>query len=352
MSDDLESVVRQAASNPAQLKAWLDRQSSGWSSLSLEAQDQLVALVPQLAQLLDGELTESNVQLHAGVCDLLSRMGPRASEAVPALFRHAERYPRFELNVLAIGRIGGQGVVRRLIDWTYWQGGRHDRKRTDAVISAIGMLGEDAVQELLEIANSEVEDSHTRTAALLNLADHTDYPRRELIPRMVREMDRSEMIQCTKMLGDRLIELGQQYPEDVVAEIESPLLSGSLSATEFIRVLSQLGDSAVSTLSQAVFRKIEVVGSILALADMGNAGLAALYELLATSDDYVALLTAIDVIPTSGGRSLAALERLIERTPGDDARDVAVRQAVLARLDRFTDQRTVVDQLLRRWSDD
>ncbi|MFO0911397.1 MAG: hypothetical protein U0795_00445 [Pirellulales bacterium] len=352
MSDDAKSVLHQAASDPAKLTAWLDQQSSGWGSLSREAQDQLVALVPQLAQLLDGELTESNYQLHAEICDLLSRMGPRGSEAVAALFRHAERYPRFELNVLAIGRIGGQGVVRRLIEWTYWQGGRHDRKRTDAVTSAIGILGEEAIRQLLEIANSEVEDSHTRAAALLNLADDTAYPRLELIPRMVQEMDRSEMVQCIKVLGDRLIELGQEYPEKVVTEISPRLLANSRAASEFIRILSQLGDSAVSTLSQSVIRKVEVIEAISALAGMGDAGLEGLYELLATSDDYVALLTAIDVIPTSGERSLTALADVIQRVSGEDGWGDAVRQTALARLDRFTDQRVQVEQLLRRWRED
>jgi hypothetical protein len=74
-------------------------------------------LVPQIDELVDGELDHRFWVIASKVCELLAHLGPRAQAAVPALLEHLERNPRFELNAWAIGEIGGPGVVRKLIEW-------------------------------------------------------------------------------------------------------------------------------------------------------------------------------------------------------------------------------------------
>ena len=78
-------------------------------------------LIPQVDDLVDGELNEYFLQIESKICWLLAHLGTKAQAAVPALLVHLEKHPRFKHNIRAIGKIGGPGVVRRLIKWTDFQ---------------------------------------------------------------------------------------------------------------------------------------------------------------------------------------------------------------------------------------
>jgi hypothetical protein len=299
-----------------------------------------------MSDLLDGEMDDATWSRHVAICEALGLIGSPAELALPSLFRHAERYPRFELNVMAIGRIGGPGVVRRLMEWTYWQGGEHDRKRTDATCGAISRLGDAGIRELLEIADSDSDDPHDRARAILNLMDNTSYPREQIVSLIGRELDRSNMIQCVEALGERLVVLGGEYPATVVDDVTSRLTAGSGGSPELIHVLARLGELGVPGLKEALklgVRKPEIVE---ALVGIGGTGLEAVYELLASSNDYQALLSATDAIPARGERSFAALADLIQRKHGDSSQDEAVRLNAIAKLKSFTDQRESIDAFL------
>jgi len=349
MSDDLLALLRQVHSDPARLCSVLNTHSWALERPAPEVAQQLVTLVPRMASVLAGEMDDSHWRCHAIICHILGYLGPRAEEAIPALFEHAERYPRFELNVWAIGKIGGSGVVRRLMNWTYWQGPRHDRKRTDAACAAIGSLGERAIQELLEIAHSPAADEHERTIAILNLQDNTSCPVESVVSVMAEQMERSEFTQCLETLMDRLAGVGQNHPELVIRTIAPRLLGRSDKATEFIRILSQLGPPAVATLQQALDANIEPSETMRALAQIGEPGLERLYELLATSTHRRLILTAIDALPAAGHQSFRALTDVIQRHAEPDQTDSSVVLAGLWRLSRFSDQQETVRDFLNQF---
>lgn len=67
-----------------------------------EIEARFVAIVPQMIAILAGDTEEASSHEDSYVCVALGKLGRKASSAKPALFSHAERFPRNETNVLAI----------------------------------------------------------------------------------------------------------------------------------------------------------------------------------------------------------------------------------------------------------
>ncbi len=162
----------------------------------------LSGFVPQIAEILNGQHNALWWCDHTDVCKVLAELGERAGAAVPALVRHTELYPRFELNVWALGKIGGTEAVRNLNRWTWFQGASHDRKRTDAACDSLSSLGQLGINELLKLADSG--DELERTRALLNLFEYTECSREALKPLLLRGIDRSSSPQLVDALEERL----------------------------------------------------------------------------------------------------------------------------------------------------
>lgn len=202
---------------------------------------QLVELVPEIAEILDRDMDERMWSTHSTICYLLAHLGSRAEVAVPALLKHIERFPRFELNAWAVGWIGGPGVVRRLTQWTYWQGESYDRKRTDSVCGAIRCLGAPAIAELLELASPVNDDEVERARALLNLLDNTTHPPADTLTLMGAELDRQSCDACIDTLVDAIIRVAREHPHQARSLIEPLALGHAKNMTaRYMQMLSEL----------------------------------------------------------------------------------------------------------------
>ncbi len=261
MLEELRKVVDDAGLNHNSLVRIFDLLPNNLNTLPNDIIDSLERIVPQIAALLYREFDEGT-NLGWRVCELLAFLGPRSRQAIPALFDHVEIEPRMEINAIAIGKIGGPGTVSRLIRWTYWQGNAHDRKRTDAVCCAIRLLGEPAVEELLELAESADAEPHDRASAILNLFDNTECPRERLFPLFARELERNYFDQCVGTLVWKLEDLAREFPEPVVAAI-APLLRPDREKyyhadviTQCFKTLSMVGLPAIPLLREIGEREI------------------------------------------------------------------------------------------------
>lgn len=231
----------------------------------------------------------------------------KAQAAVPALLEHLENNPRFELNAWAIGEIGGPGVVRKLIEWTYWGQHQYDRKCHDSVCGAIRRLGESAIAELLELASPTNACVYQRNTALLNLVENTNYPVERSVPLIASNLDRIAGADvhslCGDMLRDSLIRLGNENAETVVAAIQPLLLAKSAVSADFIHVLSELGAVAFPLLTQAVDENIHEYAAISALAKIGGAGLDYVYSFITISMNRLLVGRAIRSIRSWSGKT-------------------------------------------------
>jgi hypothetical protein len=307
----------------------------------------LGGLVPAMAQILNQQMDNKQWGIHSTICQVLAELGPHAQLAVPALLEHTEQNPRFELNAWALGRIGGPGVVRRLLQWTYFQGERHDRKRTDSVCGAMESLGESAIQELLELTNSD--SVHERTSAILNLVNNTTCPLEKTLSLLVAELDRNCNCQCNELLRDELIRLGRDHQECVVQEIELCLLANSPAGKNYVEVLSHLGVSAVPTLIKAIELDIEICEAVSALAATGSEGLEYLYRAILVSDNHLLAVCAIYNIPSSGLRSFEILKSAIACRKDEF---VSLRMLSIERLGEFNDLRDQIIEFLSSLTND
>ncbi len=272
--NDISCLIETAETNRAAILPLLKAICDSPDSLPEKIEARIVHLIPKLCEALNDPENDDWVE-QVYICEALGRLGCKAQAAIPALFKHAERYPRFEHNVLAIGCIGGPGVVRRLIAWTYWCGSEYDRKRTNAACSAIRRLGNESIVALLEIAASETDDSHNRSSAILNLYDNTDYSPKLLIPIIIGELVREDCyVQCDQALSALLVQIGKDYQSDVLAAIsvEQLLNQGPLQLDRFVAILVAMGAPAVPTLVAALERSDQSFATRTIIAGLCNIG--------------------------------------------------------------------------------
>jgi len=278
----------------------------------------------------------------------VKHLGTKAQAAVPALLVHLEKHPRFKHNIRAIGKIGGPGVVRRLIKWTDFQGPyEHDEQCYEFVCEAIRCLGVPAIQELLAIASPSNDDAHEGTIALLNLVENTAYPPRLSIPLIASELDRVAGVvidpMCREMLRESLIGLGHENAQSVIAAIEPRLLSAESEASDdFIHVLAELGTVAIPLLKKAVEEKINAYVAIDTLAKIGGEGLNYVYTIITTSKNQPLVGRAVRSIPLNEECSLEVLKYAIERSESDWKSWRLVRSMAVRRLREFTDQQEAI----------
>ena len=354
------------------------------SELPTDIQSQLAELVPQIAELLCvhhglDELSEQHVEkasqldslveseqqyrfwiLQSEICRLLAYLGHRARAALPALLAHIDRYPRFELNAWAVGKIGGPGVVRSLIDWTYWgiYFGRHkfDRKCYDSICGAISSLGESAIEELLEIASPTNENIYERNTAILNLVQNTDYPPLQSIPLITTELDRiaGTLVHpmCREFLRDCLVSMACEHAKEIVAAIEPFLLANSAAFDDYFLVLSELGTAAIPTLKKALENSMYAYPAISAFARIEGEGLDHIYEFIATSKNRIAVVHAIKSTPVCGSRAFINLATAIEKWRRDWKYWGMIRRFVVRRLREFSDQQEEIVAYLKSLRDD
>lgn len=317
-------------------------------------------LVPQIDELGDGELDHQFWCIATTVCQLLAHLGPRAQAAVPALLEHIEMYPRFELNAWAIGEIGGPGVVRKLIEWmiewTYWGQHQYDRKCYDSLCGAIRRLGEPAIAELLELSSPTNACVYQRNTALLNLVENTNYPVERSVPLIASELDRIAGADvhslCGEMLRHSLIRLGNENAETVVAAIHPLLLAKSAASEDFIHILSELGDIAFPPLAQAVEENIHQYAAISALAKIGGAGLDYVYEFITLSMNRLLVARAIRSIPNDDERSLEVLTHAIAAWRADWEHWWLIRRLAVLRLAEFSNHQAEITAFLNALSND
>ncbi len=384
MKPGLRLLLRQGKTDKEKLLSAIEKLPYDSSEIPADVIEQLVELVPQIAELLDlnnqlcifrryhvdlvpeigelvdGELDDRFWSIQSKICYLFAHLGSRAQAAIPALLAHMDKYPRFELNAWCIGKIGGPGVVRSLIEWTYWgiHRGRHehDRKCYDSVCGAIRCLGEPAIQELLEIASPTNADVYERNSALLNLVQNTACPAEVSIPLIVSELDRiagaSVHPMCRKFLRDCLVSLGFEYAETVVESIEPLLLANSAASEDYFQVLSKLGTAAIPTLKKAVNHASLEYPAISALAEIGGEGVNCIYEFIATSPRRISLVHAIKLTPLSRAISFFALRDAIERWRSDWKHWELMGKFAVRRLGEFSDHQVELMAYLQTLHDD
>ncbi len=346
--DDILCLIETADTNRAAMLPLLKAICDSPDSLSEKIEARIVHLVPKLCEALNDPENDDWVE-QSYICEALGRLGCKAQAAIPALFKHAERYPRFEHNVLAIGYIGGPGVVRRLIEWTYWSGSEYDRKRTNAACSAIRRLGNESIVALLEIAASETDDSHNRSSAILNLYNNTDYSPKLLVPIIIGELEREDCyVQCDEALSALLAQIGKDYQSDVLAAItvEKLLNQGELQLDRFVAILVAMGAPAVPTLVAALERSDQSFATrtiIAGLCNIGGPGLDYLHDLVSKSEQQSLRGQALREIPACGLRYFESLVEAIRKGDDQDCVDSFVWQAV-ERLGDFTDE---ADRVIR-----
>lgn len=350
IDDKLEALFQAAHTDPKAVLPLLQRLEGDWDTeYTSEIEGMLIAIVPQMVAILTRDAVNSSLYEDRYICDALARLGRKAALAVPTLIEHAELYPRLECNVLAMGRIGGPGVIRKLIEWTYWSGNNHDRKRSNAACTAIRMMGEDAIMELLALACSEFEDSHNRSRAILNLYDCTSFSHEMLIPIIVREIERPDCyLQCIQALSDTLVRIGQKLPSVVILHIESSFFCNWQNFQRYLDILSKMGNTAVPTLVRALEhpgRKVGAYEIVAALGKTGSDGSEYLFKTISdASSDSRNRLHAIFAIPAAGRPFLEILVKAIHRAGNSDC--IFVEQAV-TRLGDFTDEFDRADSYLR-----
>lgn len=312
--------------------------------------------VPQIDELADGELDHRFWCLATTVCKLLAHLGPRAQAAVPALLAHVEKYPRFELNAWAIGEIGGPGVVRKLIEWTFWGPQPHDRKCLDSVCGAILRLGEPAIVELLELASPTNDCVYERNTALLNLSCNTSYPVERIVPLIAAELERIAGVDALSPVGQilrkHLIWLGNENAKTVVAAIQPLLLAKSAASEDFIYILSELGEIAFPLLTRAVDEKIQEYAAISALARIGGSGLDYVYAFITMSMNRLLVARAIRSIPLDDNRSMEVLTTAIEVWRTDWEHWWLIRRLAVLRLAEFSHHQAELTAFLNSLSND
>ena len=165
-----EGLLALAKDQPQALAVLLNLFSSQTADNQAILLDRFVAFVPEMSNLLSDFSDWDALLLSSAVLDVLGKLGEKAQAAVPALIEHCQVAPRDEINVVALGRVGGLDAVRHLIGWTWFQTFEtHDRKRTDAAHDALQEMGQRAVPDLLTLTRDT--DPFVRATALLILQD-------------------------------------------------------------------------------------------------------------------------------------------------------------------------------------
>lgn len=350
IDSELDTLFEAAHADSKALLPLLQRlETIPQNQFSEDVEARLVALVPQMAATLVSETIDSTGYEDRYVCDALARLGRKAYAAIPSLFEHAQRHPRLEHNVLAIGKIGGPGTVRGLIEWTYWGGRDHDRKRSNAACAAISLMGDEAIRDLLDLACSESEDSHTRSRAILNLYNCTSYPTEKLIPIMVGEIEKPDCyLQCMRVLSRALVRIGQEHPSVVIEHIEKHFFSNWLNFERYVDILSELGNAAVPSLVNALENPDRDAGTreiIAALNKIGDSGLEYLFKTISDSSQSNPFrLPAMLTIPASGRPFFETLVKAIRSAENFDSWFV---ELAVTRLGDFTDELDQVETFLR-----